>query len=178
MRTAFGAGSSSLIGIVEEDHHAVAGEALERALVREDQRAHRRVVFASTLMTSSGSAVSVKAVKPRRSRNTTVISRRWVFSGSSPPPVTIDSASCGREEALQPAQALELRDLLLHALLERSVPLGELRRLRCTLSYSALMRSSERTRASSSGWLIGLDEEVVGAGLDALDALLRRDRAR
>ena len=32
--------------IVEEDHHAVAGEALERALVGEDEPAHLRVVLA------------------------------------------------------------------------------------------------------------------------------------
>ena len=32
-------------------------------------------------MTSSGSAVSANAVKPRRSRKTTVTSRRWVFEG-------------------------------------------------------------------------------------------------
>ena len=40
------------------------------------------------------------------------------------------------------------------------------------------MRSSERTRANSSGWLIGLLEEVVGAGVEALDALLRRVERR
>ena len=32
--------------VVEEDHHAVAGEVLERAAVLDDQRAHRRVVLA------------------------------------------------------------------------------------------------------------------------------------
>ena len=47
----------------------------------------------STPMTSSGSAVSAKAVKPRRSRNTTAISRRCVLRGSSAPPARIASAS-------------------------------------------------------------------------------------
>ena len=35
-----------LDGIVEEDHHAVAGEALERAFVLEDQLSHLGVVLA------------------------------------------------------------------------------------------------------------------------------------
>ena len=34
-------------------------------------------------MTSSGALVSAKAVKPRRSRKTAAISRRWLLSGSS-----------------------------------------------------------------------------------------------
>ena len=49
----------------------------------------------STLITSSGSAVSVKAVKPRRSTNTTVISRRRVLSGSSASPAMIMSLTIG-----------------------------------------------------------------------------------
>ena len=40
------AGSGTGDGIVEEDHHAVAGEALERALVGEDELAHFGVVLA------------------------------------------------------------------------------------------------------------------------------------
>ena len=46
--------------------------------------------------------------------------------------------------------------------------------LRCTSSCSDFTRSSERTRAKSSAWLMGLRQEVVGAGLDALDALALR----
>src|SRR5438445_13425920 len=51
-------------------------------------------------MTSSGSEVSAKAVKPRRSRKTTVISRRWLFKGSSALPDTIISASWGEKKRL------------------------------------------------------------------------------
>ena len=40
-----------------------------------------------TPITSSGSAVSANAVKPRRFRNTTVTSRRRLRSGSSASPV-------------------------------------------------------------------------------------------
>ena len=51
-------------------------------------------------MTSSGSAVSAKAVKPRRSRKNTVTSRRWVARGSSAPPATMSSAKCGEKKRL------------------------------------------------------------------------------
>ena len=46
-------------------------------------------------MTSSGSAVSAKAVKARRSQNTTVMSRRWLSRNDSSPEETTRSASWG-----------------------------------------------------------------------------------
>jgi len=52
-------------------------------------------------MTSSGSTFSANDVKPLRSRKMTVISRRCVFSGSSAPPATMSSASCGAEDPLK-----------------------------------------------------------------------------
>ena len=56
-------------GIVEEDQEAVAGEVLERALVPEDEVPEGLVVVArGPTSTSSGSAVSANAVKPRRSQ--------------------------------------------------------------------------------------------------------------
>ena len=110
----------------------------------------------STAITSSGSAVSVKAVKPRRSRKTTVISRRWLFSGSSAPPATMASASCGEKKRLsRPTRsscatpsATRCSSVRFHC--------ASSARWRCTSSCSALMRSSERTRAISSAWLTGL----------------------
>ena len=115
-------------------------------------------------MISSGSAVSANAVKPRRSRNTTVISRRWLLSGSSAPPLRISSASCGREEALEAGQALELLDLLGDALLQRAVRLLEL----------GVERLDPQQRAhprQQLGLVDRLGEEIVGAGFDALDTL-------
>ena len=46
-------------------------------------------------MTSSGSLVSAKAVKPRRSQKTTTISRRWLSRNDSSPESTTSSTSCG-----------------------------------------------------------------------------------
>jgi len=77
-------------------------------------------------MTSSGSEVSANAVKPRRSRKTTTISRRWLLSGSSAPPWTIASARAGEKKRLSPREPLELRHLLAHPLLERAVQLRQL----------------------------------------------------
>ena len=158
MRTARAAGSGDRHRVVEEDHDAVAGEALERALVRRGSaRPSPRGTRAARPSPPPGSAVSVKAVKPRRSRKTTVISRRWLFSGSSAPPATMSSASCGEKKRFSRRQPLELRHLSAHALLERAVPLRQLVALALApRRSSALMRSSDLTRASSSAWLTGL----------------------
>ena len=93
-----------------------------------------------TLITSSGSAISAKAVKPRRSQNTTVISRRWLSSRRSSPEVTISSAICGGRKRLsapsrsisaswaatrsleRPVPGLELGRLLLHRIVQRLDP--------------------------------------------------------
>ena len=102
-------------------------------------------------MTSSGSAVSAKAVNPRRSRNTTVTSRRWLRSGSSASPATISSASWGEKKRLsRPSRSSWVtcsvtrcsRVLFSSASCAACV---------CTVSYSCLTRTSERTRARSSG---------------------------
>src|SRR6202140_3545801 len=52
-------------------------------------------------MTSSGSARSANPVKPRRSQNTTTISRRWLSRMLSSPCATISSASCGARKRLK-----------------------------------------------------------------------------
>ena len=76
-------------------------------------------------MTSSGSVVSAKVEKPRRSRKTTVISRRWVFRGSSAPPATMSSARCGEKKRFNRPEPLDLGNLLADALLERAAPLEQ-----------------------------------------------------
>ena len=67
-----------------------------------------------------------------------------------------------RHEALQARQPLELLHLLRHAMLQRAVPLCELCCLRLELSglllhlsWSALMRSIDLTRATSAAWSTG-----------------------
>ena len=84
-------------------------------------------------MTSSGSAVSAKAVNPRRSRNTTVISRRWLLRGSSAPPATIISASWGEKNRLRRPDRSSSSPAP-HALLQVLVQLRELAGLDCTVS--------------------------------------------
>ena len=127
-----------------------------------------------TPITSSGSAVSAKAVKPRRSRKTTVTSRRWLLSGSSASPATIISASCGEKKRLRRPRRSSWRDLLAHPRLERPVPVRELGGLLLD-GVVELLDAEEGADAGQQLRLVhGLGQEVVGARLEPLDALLRR----
>src|SRR5215467_12413453 len=76
-------------------------------------------------MTSSGSELSEKPVKPRRSQNNAVISRRWLSSCFSVPDATIRSATCGGKKR-RPTHALDLTDLIGNALLELLIQLVEI----------------------------------------------------
>ena len=106
----------------------------------------------STPITSSGSAVSENAVKPRRSVNTTVMSRRCVFSGSSTSPATISSPTRGETKRFRRAR----RSISPTCSATRFSRLA----LRLVISScSAFTRSSDFTRANSSGWLTGLERK-------------------
>ena len=83
-----------------------------------------------------------------------------------------------REEALQPADLLELADAVRDALLERAVQLGELALLAHQL---VVERLDAQQRAHPREQLVlahRLAEEVVGAGVQALGALLGRVERR
>ena len=77
-------------------------------------------------MTSSGSAVSAKPVKPAEVEeddgDLPAVGAERVLGAAGHDQL----GELGREEALQPAEALDLAHLLLHALLEGPVPLGQL----------------------------------------------------
>ena len=49
------------------------------------------LIFRNRAITSSGSKLSEKPVKPRRSQNSAVISRRWLSSWFSEPDATINN---------------------------------------------------------------------------------------
>ena len=100
-------------------------------------------------MTSSGSDVSAKAVNPRRSRKTTVISRRWLFSGSSVSPLTISSASWGEKKRLSRSRRSSCASCC-------STRCSRVRFQWASSSWSSLILSKDFTRARSSGWLMGL----------------------
>ena len=112
--------------IVEEDHDAVAGEALEGALVVEDQPAHRGVVFAEHahhLLGIGGLGERGEAAQVEEDDGdlAPVALQRIVGAAGDD-----QLGELRREEALQPADPLELRDAVGDALLERAVQLGEL----------------------------------------------------
>ena len=83
----------------------------------------------STPITSSGPARSAKAVKPRRSQNTTddlaAVALQQALAAGRDDQV----GHLGRQEAPQPADPLDLRHLLRHPPLQRAVPGRELGRL-------------------------------------------------
>jgi len=94
------------------------------------------------------------------------------------PPGDDQLGELGREEALEAPEALELPHLLLDALLERLVPLRELRGLGLHRVVE-LLDPEERAHAGQELRLVdGLRQEVVGAGLEPLDPLLRRIEGR
>src|SRR3990172_7409305 len=95
-------------------------------------------------MTSSGSEVSAKAVKPRRSRKATPPPPGVPLGGPLGPAGHDQLGKLGREKTLEPPQALELGHLLLDPLLQGPVPLCELNRLSFELSGLLLDAIVER----------------------------------
>ena len=79
-----------------------------------------------------------------------------------------------REEALQPAHLLELADAVVDALLERAVELGELAALAQQLVVERLDAQQRAHPREQLGLADRLAEEIVGAGVEALGALLGR----
>ena len=75
----------------------------------------------------------------------------------------------GREEPLQPAQALHLGDLVLDALLERPVPLGQLQRVLGLLITEPLLLEAGPDPGSQQHGVAGLRQVVLGAELDRPD---------
>ena len=117
----------------------------------------RRRGYSDDEITSSGSAVSANAVKPRRSRKKRVLGA----AGQD------ELGELRREEPPQAAEAFELGHLLPHAALERLVEIEQF--------VVELLDAQQRTHARQQLRLVdGLGEEVVGAGLDPLDPLLGR----
>src|SRR5215831_17968784 len=89
-------------------------------------------------MTSSGWELSENPVKPRRSQNSAVISRRWLSSCFSVPDATIRSATCGGRKR---------RSLLIRSI---SPTCSMTRCSSCWLSFAI---SCERISSSSVRWL-------------------------
>ena len=167
MRTAASSGSSSGIGSLNRIITPSPAKCSIVPSCASTMRPSAAWYSRSTPMTSSGSAVSEKAVKPRKSVNTTVISRRWVFSGSSTSPERIRSPIARRNKALQPGEAIDLGHLLRHALLEVGIERRQL--------VVQRLHPQQRLHAREQLRLIDrLGQEIVGAGLDSLDPLLLR----
>ena len=124
-------------------------------------------------MTSSGSDVSAKAVKPRMSQNSETISRRLPSSSLE---VALGQDHLGqlrRQKALELLHALDLGDLLDDASLQTVVEAGEFGiGLLLDLRLQRL-QTQHGAHAGEQGRLLDrLDEIVVGAVVEALDDVL------
>src|SRR5206468_804158 len=112
-------------GVVEKDHHAVAGEALERALVLEDEAAHLCVILAEHahhLLGLGGLGERREAAQVEEDHgDLAAVSAEGVLSVAADDQLR----ELGREEALETLEALELGKLLLDELLEGPVRLRE-----------------------------------------------------
>ena len=106
--------------VVEEDHHAVAGEVLERAAELVDRAPERGVVGAQQLhhlvgIGAVGERGEAAQVEEYRGDLAPVRLEQLLAAGDD------RLGHRAREEALQARQALELRHLVAHALLELRV---------------------------------------------------------
>ncbi len=77
-----------------------------------------------------------------------------------------------RKEALEAGEPIELPDLVGHALLQGAVQLGQLPRLRLHGVVELLDPEQGADAGQQLGLVDGFAQEVVGAGLQPLDALL------
>ena len=114
---------------------------------------------------SSGSEVSEKAVKPRRSQNSATISRRWL------PRIVLVAGrddrlgKLRRQETAQPADALELADLGVHLGLEALVQ-------RLHLVVQRLDAQHGADPGDQRAVVDRLGEVVVAAGVEPSDDVL------
>jgi len=84
------------------------------------------VIFAQHGHRLFGSVLSVNAVNPRRSQNTTVTSRRWLSSNESWPSERQSVRDLRRQKTFELADALDFAELFFDALFQRFVPVQEL----------------------------------------------------
>ena len=126
-------------------------------------------------MMSSGSALSANAVKPRKSQNTTVMSRRWLSNSFSSD--TTSLAICGDRKPLSRFIRSSSATWSLTRCSSVWFQVGEILRLRLNLVVQFL-DAQHRAHAGNQGRLIDrLGQIFVGAGVEPGDHVLR-GRAR
>ncbi len=174
MRAARAAGVGDRHRVVEEDHDAVAGEALERAFVFEDQPAHRRVVFAQHAhhflglggFGEGGEAAQVE----EHHRDLAPVALQRIVGAAGDDRV----GQLRREEALQPPHLASCSTPSATRCSSVAVPLRQFVALPVHLVVERLDAQQRVHAREQLGLVDRLGQEIVGAGLDALDALLRR----
>ena len=159
--------------VVEDHQHGAAAELLQRAAVGLDELPHHLVVAAQQAhdllgLGGVGEGGESAQVEDDDGDLAPVCRERIVHVAGH------DAlGQMRREEALELGQALQLAELLLHALLQAGVQLGE---LRCLRLHGVVERLDAQQRAhprEQLGRVDRLGQEVVGAGFQPLDAFLR-----
>ena len=178
MRAARWAGSGIDHRVVEEHHDAVAGETLERALVLEDQPAHRRVVFAEHAhhffrVGRFGERGEAAQVEEHDGDFAAVALQRIVRTAFDD-----GLRELGRKEALQPADPSELRHPVGDALFELRVPLRQLVALPVHLVIEVFDAQQRLHARQQFGLVHRLAQEVIGPRLQPLGALVLRVERR
>src|ERR671919_3131636 len=79
-----------------------------------------------------------------------------------------------RKETFQPAEALELADLLLNALFQVFIPLRKLDGLSLNLVMKLLDPEQRADSGEQFGPIDRLGEKIIGPGIEPLDSLFRR----
>ena len=158
--------------VVEDDHEPVAREALERAVEAVDEVAERGVVLAQhghdvLRLHGLGEAREAAQVAEDDGDLATVAAQEGVVAGRDH-----ELRELRRQEAPQPAEALEGLDLRLDPLLELAVPGRELVGLRLDRVVVALDAQQRVDSRKQLRLVERLGDEVVGARLDRSELLL------
>ena len=152
--------------VVEQHHQAVAQKAFQRAFVLVDERAEARVIFAQhghDLLGLGGLGERREAAQvAEHDGDVAAVALEHLL-------VAVAEDEFGdlrREEALEPAGAFDLRQLVGDALLERLVPACEIGRLRGDLVVQ-LLDPQHRFHARHQRHLVDrLGQILVGAGVE------------
>ncbi len=150
--------------IVEQDHQPVAGKLVQRAFVLVDQRAEAGVIVAE----HAHHLLRLRGLGERREAAQIAEHHADVAAMALDDVVAGRDQELGdlrREEPLEPADTLDLADLIRHALLERLVPLVDL--------VVQFLDAQHRLHARHQRRLVDrLGQVFVGAGVEPGDDVL------
>src|SRR6266566_2413653 len=165
--------------VVEKDHHPVAGEALERALVVQYQPPHLPVILAQDAHDLLRLGGLGEGGEPAQVDEHDGDLAPMGLEGVGGAAGHDQLGEVRREEALETPEPLELGDLLRDTPLQGLIELGELTPISSLLIVESLFLETSADPGLKKHWVERLGEVVLGAELDAphhtVDLVERRD---